>query len=1035
MKKIFVFIIAFFCLMLCCDVKAKDYVLEYDEYFKSGELSIHTDVSISNDDDFSNIVYSVYNTSKSIDSNNYLYIGASNCSYERKTCDFNLNKHTLNPENNVWEGQNIKTYENIKILLDDNLGNYFSFVDDKGEVNINYDEDMFSDENEKNMYISNYLNQFNDYSSSDYFKTYQYDSWYNRIKYVEEYNRMPEVVAIKKISKFNFEFIDTEYSEDFKKLTSGTITIKSDAPLTDEILSSYLSNFHANNYYFSVDGNIANNKAFIKLMQYQDNTSVEAEKHLVNINIDNNIDISKFNAVDMGDFINIKADEPNDKSRYIENYLNVLRFYKEEGDYQIRYDKRYIYNTDEVLVSYIKKLSKTNELKDYEVHKTTVKFVGYDNNYSDLFKNKVGTELLINSSVKNETVIGESLNYEFRVLSCNSDYSKCDIAYYDDKTNSVEIHSVDIKFDDTMTDNFIKSFNVKNKSYIDIIHDAKVGISHLYYSDYDEKNNINRSYSCDSNQCTLTLKNYKTNLSETHVVDYNEIIDARSNYFNNMIYDKVEIYLGENNNIWNYLNYGNLIFSKKNNYVSANGCRVNDKVCEAILLNDSNTLEIHDVNIELKDGISPEFNKLVPNNTLKLNAVYIDDEDYIVSVSMAQFMSTSKTWSYLENYNNGKGIVRYNGLEKHTVSVEFETTDEAKKKKIDNVLEKLNQKDIEIVHEDMDFVNTFYYDDLDGTSSNNYDSTNLEEKVNKIVNDKHISYFYQPRAGSGGALYSFNRGHLILYYDGIAYNQTTSNVIVQNKHIIYIPDDTNENSNDYIKAAQKRIDDYLGKNSGVIITLSTDDYSLDLDELDIDMSKFNNEYYQLNYGDRNCPIIILKDSKKMKNSKFLARDVNNNVKVRSDNVNYPSNTVVASKRIDSDEYKRILNNKNLEVIDIDLYSSKIGVINDFDNSNFEVSVPLINDYSNLDNLYAYYIDDDGNIEEHKITVNDGVANFETTHFSTYIIGEKMSKKEMNEIKDMINPQTGDNITIYICTLIISILGLLLLIKLNIKKSK
>ena len=1033
MKKMFAFILAFFCLMMVCDIKAKDYVLEYDEYFKSGELIIHTDISISNDDDFSNIMYSVYNTSKSIDSNNYLYIGVTNCSYERKTCDFNLDKQTLNPENNVWEGQNIKTYENIKILLDDNLGNYFSFVDDKDEVNINYDEDMFTDENEKNMYISNYLNQFNDYSSANSPKTYQYNSVNNGIKYTEGNIEMPEVIAIKKINKFNFEFVDTEYSENFKKLTSGTITIKSDAPLTSEILSSYISNFHPNNYYFSVDGNVVNNKAFIKLMKFQDNTNVEAEKHLVNINIDNNINISKFNSVDMGDFIYIKADEPNDKSRYIESYLNVLQIYKEEGDYRISYDKRYIYNTDEVLVSYIKKLSKNNELKDYEVHKTTVKFVGYDNNYSDLFKNKVGTELLIHSSVKNETVIGESLNYEFRVLSCNSDYSKCDIAYYDDETNTVEIHSVDIKFDDTMTDNFIKSFNVKNKSYIDIIHDAKVGISHLYYSDYNEKNNINRSYSCDSNQCTLTLKNYKTNLYETHVVDYNEIIDARSNYFNNMIYDKVEIYPGENNNIWNTLTYSTSIFSKKNKYVSTNSCRVNDKACEAILLNDSNTLEIHDVNVELKAGTSPEFRKLLPNNSLKLNAVYIDNVDYLVSVSVDQFMSASKTWSSLNEYNNGKGIVTYNGLEKHTVSVEFETVDEAKKKKVDKALEKLNQNDISVVNEDMDFVNKFYYEDSSGSS--NYDSVNLEEKVNKIVNDKHIGYYYQTRAGDSGALYDLTRGYLIIYYDGIAYNQTTSYVEVQNKHIIYIPDDTNENSNDYIKAAQKRIDEYLGKNSGVIITLSTDDYSLDLDELDIDMSKFNNEYYQLNYGDRNCPIIILKDSKKMKKSKFLARDINNNVKVRSDNVNYPSNTVVASKRINSDEYKSILNNKNLEVIDIDLYSSKIGVIDDFDNSNFHVSVPLINDYSNLDNLYAYYIDDDGNIEEHKITVNDGIANFETTHFSTYIIGEKMSKKEIIEIKDMINPQTGDNITIYICTLIISILGLLLLIKLNIKKSK
>ena len=50
-----------------------------------------------------------------------------------------------------------------------------------------------------------------------------------------------------------------------------------------------------------------------------------------------------------------------------------------------------------------------------------------------------------------------------------------------------------------------------------------------------------------------------------------------------------------------------------------------------------------------------------------------------------------------------------------------------------------------------------------------------------------------------------------------------------------------------------------------------------------------------------------------------------------------------------------------------------------------------------------------------------MANFETTHFSTYIIAEKVKSDKLEDAaQDVIkNPNTGDNILTYVLLLILS----------------
>ena len=66
------------------------------------------------------------------------------------------------------------------------------------------------------------------------------------------------------------------------------------------------------------------------------------------------------------------------------------------------------------------------------------------------------------------------------------------------------------------------------------------------------------------------------------------------------------------------------------------------------------------------------------------------------------------------------------------------------------------------------------------------------------------------------------------------------------------------------------------------------------------------------------------------------------------------------------------------------------------------------------NLKAYYIKDNGEIEQHDVIVEGNYLVFETNHFSTYIIGG-------NAIK---NPATSDSFVKLSIAFFISLFGLI-----------
>lgn len=1026
-------------LVVPINANAKDYITEFNNLFSSGSISINTDYEITDTSGLSqaasNYAYS-YNTLEYFNSptdNSNINLILTSCNYETSKCSFALYRYKNS--NGTYTNEKLAEYNDITININRDVNSYFTFVDADNNIKINYAEDMFENEAEKNNYIAGYISNLSVYDS-DSSISYKYDSYSKVLTRVDKTNSSITLIASKKINDFIFEYIETPYSEEFKKLTSGTLTIKSDTDITSSILSSYLTNY-AGTIYFSIDGEVKNNKVYIKLCEYKNGSTTIKEKHLVTIVRDSSIDKDIFAKVNYdSDFIDIKAETPSNKTYFYQSYFNRISYTKSESDYTYYFGENQLYGTDDVILSFIKrKTDNYDEILDIQFHKASMRFIGYSTTYSEEFK-KVGSTITVNADELNDNTINEAihgkLGYKYSNLGCNQDYSICDIGLFDDELNTVEIHKINVKLDNNITDEFKKEFNINADNTIDIIMEDDNGLNYLTYSYYNENTENSLMYYCNQIKCTLTLNNYNNNKYESHDFNYNVVVKKQpTSYYSSKIKDSIDIYAGETTDIWNRMWVDK--FNKTNKILGTiNNCNKSTQTCTIALLNDSNNIEVHTSKVNLKDGKSPEFNKLFSNDKIQFNAVYKNDQDYITRLSMAYLMGKTQSWSYLTNYNNGKAQLFLNDLESHTMNVEFVNGNQEHQNIIDKAIQTIDSANLKVNLVDLEFINDFYYNDETEFFSKNYNSKQLYDSFYNVINDKHISYFYVPEGGGGDYFAGGMSGKLVLFYDGIAYGSTNNYIETNMYHVIYIPNDTPDTIDDYIKAAQKRIDDYLGKDSGVTVNYSRTVNPDELDYVDLNLEGHDGNSYHINFKDKQAEFLIIKDSSKMQKSTFTAVDVNNNVTVSSNNATYPTNTIVSSEKMDKNEkeYKQILEKLGItdaEVFDINLYSTLLGNIKDFKGINFNVNVPLTNSDLNSGDLYAYYIDDNGKIEEHPITINDFMASFDTTHFSTYIISKKISDDKLQGITNgnEENPGTYDDITLWITLGVISLGGIVI----------
>ena len=305
------------------------------------------------------------------------------------------------------------------------------------------------------------------------------------------------------------------------------------------------------------------------------------------------------------------------------------------------------------------------------------------------------------------------------------------------------------------------------------------------------------------------------------------------------------------------------------------------------------------------------------------------------------------------------------------------------------------------------------------------------DSINAIINyssefQNKIGYMnigtkLDTRAGWDDQFTSGCFGFLNLLFDGVIYSYVDTTGVKQN-NVLYVPDETENTREAYIKAALDRVNKYIPKANVKIeyagqIADINDFGVLSLKDI-VDVNKTLGEYYKVTIGEEEYYYFIAKDSSKMRTPVMNTVDALTDISIKTDSSEVPLDSKINTVVIDakSDEYKEFLKKVNINnglVVDLKLFSDSINKnISKLENGVFKVYVPLNDELRKLD-LTAYYVKDNGEIEKHDVKIEGDYLVFETDHFSTYVIGG-------NKLE---NPATLDNISTWIITTSVSLLGL------------
>ena len=303
------------------------------------------------------------------------------------------------------------------------------------------------------------------------------------------------------------------------------------------------------------------------------------------------------------------------------------------------------------------------------------------------------------------------------------------------------------------------------------------------------------------------------------------------------------------------------------------------------------------------------------------------------------------------------------------------------------------------------------------------------DSINAIINyssefQNKIGYMnigtkLDTRAGWDDQFTSGGFGFLNLLFDGVIYSYVNTTGVKQN-NVLYVPDETENTREAYIKAALDRVNKYIPKANVKIeyagqIADINDFGVLSLKDI-VDVNKTLGEYYKVTIGEEEYYYFIAKDSSKMRTPVMNTVDALTDISIKTDSSEVPLDSKINTVVIDakSDEYKEFLKKANINnglVVDLKLFSDSINKnISKLENGVFKVYVPLNDELRKLD-LTAYYVKDNGEIEKHDVKIEGDYLVFETDHFSTYVIGG-------NKLE---NPATLDNVSTWIITTGVSLL--------------
>lgn len=89
---------------------------------------------------------------------------------------------------------------------------------------------------------------------------------------------------------------------------------------------------------------------------------------------------------------------------------------------------------------------------------------------------------------------------------------------------------------------------------------------------------------------------------------------------------------------------------------------------------------------------------------------------------------------------------------------------------------------------------------------------NYSGELKAITNNTNFSIKMESRAGGGNPFFDTRSGITRMYYRDSVYKVWLNEIHVQANHAIYVPEETPDTKDALVAAAQKRVDDYIGKN-------------------------------------------------------------------------------------------------------------------------------------------------------------------------------------------------------------------------------
>lgn len=194
------------------------------------------------------------------------------------------------------------------------------------------------------------------------------------------------------------------------------------------------------------------------------------------------------------------------------------------------------------------------------------------------------------------------------------------------------------------------------------------------------------------------------------------------------------------------------------------------------------------------------------------------------------------------------------------------------------------------------------------------------------------------------------------------------------------------------------------------------------------------KFYTLNIGSKSYEIGILPmDDEHTKNYGVISSTDSTSgiiIKTKSGNVPFDASLTASKYNLTDDEIKLLNNNgyTTINAYSFKLYSSILDKIISNFNGVTEILIPYNGDYLDK-NLKMIYISDNGKLEVYdvnKVTYEgQNYLSFNTSHFSNYILAYG---------EDISNPNTRDNIVVYIIVLLVALIGAFI-VGITLKKKK